>query len=153
MKVTNENQMNYKHRELKREIKCTREIKFASLNKQASLSDYFHEVYIKKGYSIVKRILITDIIEFTDWYSWNYFTNSFMERFDLLEKKGGSSLLDNDPRIEEIDKVESFFKLSEEQRRYCKENCYTNCVLVKYGNKRAYIDPQGYSYARYVGIV
>mgnify|MGYP003313908438 CR=1 FL=1 len=102
--------------------------------------------------SIAERIaspeeaLITRKIIFTDSEAFKKFCGMFLYDFDFLNGKGGTAT--DDPRVT----AENFYSLNEEQRETVKYYM-TDCVAV-YLNNKLYlvIDPEGYSYSRYVYI-
>ena len=92
--------------------------------------------------------VITRLLTFTDPQAWDDFNNLYLEDFTFLSGKGGTGSEDC-----RLDNVETWQKLTAEQREDIKI-FMCDCVGVVYDDKiQLVIDPEGYSYARYVYIV
>jgi len=124
--------------------------KFARLNKNCTLKEYEYEV--KNNRYDINDCVVKRIVRFNDWYSWTYFVNNLMDEYNFCTDNGGSCLLKTDPRYEELENADISIFNSDENLEYYRNNCYTEVIQVTYKNKKIYVDPQGYSYARYVGI-
>lgn len=118
---------------------------FANLNKNATLEQYKEEV--KKGDYILKDIKITREVHFQDVESLKYFSNLLLNDFDFITGTGGSNT--DDLRI---NSMEDYNNMTDEERETVK--WYYKGVAVYFNDKLQFvIDAQGYSYARYVGLV
>ena len=129
------------------EIDVTFRAKWADMNKNATLDEYKEEV--RKGdYSIHKArcVLSLDFEEYSAAYEW--LCENLLTDIPLLDGMGGSSTEENDEQIVELKKRHHY-----EWARHA--HWYSiNCILVTVeGEPKFVIDPQGYSYARYVGLI
>lgn len=92
-----------------------------------------------------QNALISRIIRFKTADAFDRFSNMFLHDFPFIEGKGGTAT--EDIRINSGDDV---FKLNNEQRETI-DFYLCNCIAVYLDNELKYIiDPQGYSYSRYV---
>ena len=92
-----------------------------------------------------QNALISRIIRFKTADAFDRFSNMFMHDFPFIEGKGGTAT--EDIRINSGDDL---FKLTNEQRESI-DFYLCNCIAVYLDNELKYIiDPQGYSYSRYV---
>ena len=119
------------------------EADFASLNKQSNLSQYREAA--REGHSrdlckVVKTLKLSAT-------EWNEFTTNFMMDDERIAGLGGTSSL-TDPSPE----IEYFHQLTEQQRTEWNRGAYRHVVLVTCGHRCIVADPQGYKYARYVGV-
>lgn len=115
--------------------------KFPSLNKQDWLEDYVNQTE-----SNIVKVKISEIIELTP-QDYETFTYSLLMRREWLDGKGG-----NDSTYEtEYEDMISLRNDKDEYKKWLKE-VYTIAVVVTNGSDYILIDPQGYSYARYVGF-
>jgi hypothetical protein len=89
---------------------------------------------------------VTEIAALTD-EGFDAFTNCLLEPFEWLAGKGGSNAPGEWPQIDSWD------DLSETQQKLWQETCYNLVVAVTAPNRETiYVNPEGYGYARYVGI-
>jgi len=118
---------------------------FANLNKNDTLGQYQEEVL--KGEFELQNVKITKEIHFQTEESLSYFSNMFLNDFDFLSETGGSYT--DDVRI---NSMTDYNNMTEQERETIVFNLYG--VAVYYNNELKFIvDAQGYSYARYVGLV
>ena len=90
---------------------------------------------------------VTRELHFDDEAVYNNFSNMLLNDFDFLKNAGGSYT--DDARI---NSMEDYRQMTEEERKTVKFNLYV--IAVYLNNKLMFvIDTQGYSYARYVGLV
>jgi hypothetical protein len=118
--------------------------KFAHLNKNATLQEYYDEV--KTGEYNTNTVKITRRIIFSSEKALNYFNNLLLNDFDFLTNSGGSYT--DDPRI---NSMTDYSHMTQEE----KESVVWNLsgIAVYYDSKLQYvIDTQGYNYARYIGL-
>lgn len=95
----------------------------------------------------VHEALISRLIRFTDESIYNDFCNMFLYDFDFVAGFGGTA--SEDVRLKDYDQ---YIKMNEEQRESVKMY-NTNCIAVYLNNDiKLVINPEGYSYARYVYI-
>lgn len=118
--------------------------KFAHLNKQDRISGYDNEI-AADDYS-TDRVKIVEIVTLTaDEYE--DFCDGLLEDRDWLAGKGGSDSTAN------VGEGKHFFQFTDDERKAWMAESYRVCVAVQSEGKRTlYVDPQGYNYARYVGI-
>ena len=129
------------------EIDVTFRAKWADMNKNATLDEYKEEV--RKGdYSVRKArcVLSLDFDEYSTAYEW--LCENLLTDIPLLNGMGGSSTEENDEQIADLKKIYDY-----EWARHA--HWYSiDCILVTVdGEPKFVIDPQGYSYARYVGLL
>lgn len=118
---------------------------FAKLNKNCTIAEYKEE--IAKGEFNLEDIKITKEIHFNDVTALEYFSNMLLHDFDFLEHTGGS--FTDDVRIQTMT---DYYNMDKEEKETVKWNLYGVAVYIN--NELQYvIDAQGYSYARYVGLV
>jgi hypothetical protein len=122
--------------------------RFANLNKNNTLARYESEV--QKGDYYLSNCVVKRTVKFNDSFAWTYFKNNLMERYDFCENFGGSKLLESDPRTNEFEEFDFFSE--GELMDYFKANNYSIVIEVSYQNEKIYVNPEGYSYPRYVAI-
>ncbi|MEH7689758.1 hypothetical protein V7190_10340 [Bacillus velezensis] len=90
---------------------------------------------------------ITKEVHFNTEEALNNFSNMLLNDFDFLAETGGSFTEDN-----RINSMIDYYNMDDLEKNTVKWNLYG--VGVYYGGKLQFIvDAQGYSYARYVGLV
>lgn len=118
---------------------------FAKLNKNCTLEEYIEEVN-KNEYEL-QNVKITKEVNFSNEQALKYFSNMLLHDFDFLEHTGGS--FTDDVRI---NSMTDYYNMDKEEREAVVFNLYG--VAVYLNNELQFvIDAQGYSYARYVGLV
>jgi hypothetical protein len=118
---------------------------FPKLNKNDTLEEYTEQLEAEHFDKV--KASVTKVIKLTD-SDYDLFTNNLLTSFDWLDGEGGTDSTANLPD------VESFYKYSEADQKYWKSEAYTLCVLVYASDRDAIlVDPQGYTYARYVGFM
>ena len=118
---------------------------FAHLNKNNTLDQYQEEV--EKGEFDLQNVKITKEIHFQSEESLSYFSNMLLNDFDFLSETGGSYT--DDVRI---NSMTDYNNMTEEERETVIFNLYG--VGIYYNGVLQFIsDCQGFSYARYVGLV
>ena len=101
----------------------------------------------KEGHEKEESAIIKREIHFTDENIYNTFCEMFLYDFDFLDGFGGTGTLGN--RVTD----ENYKKLNSLQRESVKWILW-DCVAVYLNNNlKLIIDPEGYSYSRYVNIV
>lgn len=120
-------------------------VKFANLNKRNTIKEYEKEII--KGDYLFQDVKITRELYFNNIEELESFNNSLMLDFDFINGTGGSCTDD-----ERINDIKDFWNMSDEERDTVK--WYLKGIAVYFNNELQYIiDAQGYSYARYVGLV
>lgn len=120
--------------------------RFAKLNKNCSLAEYQHEVGKGKDSYRDERCKVTEIAALTD-EGFDAFADSLLDPFEWLAGKGGSDAPGEWPQ------VNSWSDLSDAQQTLWRKTCYNLVVAVTAPNRETiYVNPEGHSYARYVGI-
>lgn len=115
-----------------------------SLNKNNTIEEVKEEINNKMYYQDCK---VTRELHFNNETAFNDFSNMLLNDFDFLKNAGGSYT--DDIRI---NSMEDYRQMSEQERKTVKFNLYV--IAVYLNNELMFIiDPQGYSYARYVGIM
>ncbi len=115
----------YTLKEIPENEQQTKVYKWARLNKNSTLKEYKEEV--RNGEYYTQKGRITHTLEFKNWAAAEAFSNNLLTSFDFIKGKGGT-LEENSEYINMV-------------------------VAVMYaGNEYFVIDPQGYSYSRYVGL-
>lgn len=120
-------------------------VKFANLNKRNTIKEYEKEIV--KGDYLFQDVKITRELYFNNIEELESFNNSLMLDFDFIDGTGGSCTDD-----ERINDIKDFWNMSDEERDTVE--WYLKGIAVYFNNELQYIiDAQGYSYARYVGLV
>ncbi|MCC8351569.1 LPD29 domain-containing protein [Bacillus sp. AF23] len=118
---------------------------FANLNKNCTLNQYKDEVI--KGDFTLENVKIIKEVHFNTEEALNNFSNMLLNEFDFLAETGGSFTEDN-----RINSMIDYYNMDDLEKRTIQWNLYG--VGVYYNGKLQFIvDAQGYSYARYVGLV
>ncbi|MEC1685991.1 LPD29 domain-containing protein [Bacillus mojavensis] len=118
---------------------------FANLNKNSTLDQYKDEV--TKGDFTLENVKITKEVHFNTKEALINFSNMLLNDFDFLAETGGSFTEDN-----RINSMIDYYNMDDLEKRTVQWNLYG--VGVYYNGKLQFIvDAQGYSYARYVGLV
>lgn len=121
-----------------------RSAQFADLNKQNTLADYQREV--NSGDYHVANCSVTEVLVLTN-EDWDEFTTNLLSDNPLIAGKGGTG------STADLPDVEGFFDYTEEQRAEFIAHAYNLVVSVQAPDRpEIFVDPQGYDYARYVGI-
>lgn len=126
--------------------------KFANLNKNNTLAEYENEVnkgdYITVRCKVEKYIVVNSVI-------YNSISNNLLEDNKLYAGLGGSEYTgDKYPEMYEEDFNWSKLYNNEDMMNDFRDNSILTVVIIENettGDMLA-IDPQGYNYARYVGI-
>lgn len=119
--------------------------KAAVCNKQDGIAEYIEQV--EKGDYRVERYKVCYEVKLS-YQDWNKFCSSLLSNKEWLSGKGGTSSSFDCGRD-----IENIWDLTESELQEWKRGAYSDeCVLVSNGWHSIVIDPQGYSYARYVGI-
>lgn len=125
--------------------------KWAHLNKNNTIDQYYYEVYGEVRYD-VEKMLVTEVVTL-DYKEWYEFRNGLLEDREWLAGKGGtnSSFELSEEREKE---VTAFYQMTPEEQKQWLAKSYRVGLLVKLENTHigVAVDPQGYDYARYVGI-
>jgi hypothetical protein len=117
--------------------------KWANLNKNNTLKEYQDEV--KTGDYYTREAKALKRWNFANFEAFNFLRNNLLTDFEQLEKQGGSA--SDDSRLDGLE----MHQVTQELYNNCK--WYNLGVEVYYnGDFQFFIDPQGYSYSRYVGI-
>lgn len=117
--------------------------------KPCSLDDLNRQIKIlaEEGRAKEEKARVSRVVRFPSEELYSAFCGLFDEYYSFLANMGGSGT--DDPRVT----AENFGKLNAEQRAAV-EWILVNCVAVCVGDDlKLIIDPQGFSYARYVYLV
>ena len=101
----------------------------------------------KDGTEKEESALIKRELHFTDENIYNNFCNLFLHDFDFLNGCGGTGTLDS--RVTD----ENIRQLNSRQRESVKWILWDCVAVFLNGELKLIIDPEGYSYSRYVNIV
>lgn len=124
----------------------TLDARWANLNKRNTLSEYLEECDSDNCYD--RKARCTKVLEFPQYsevYKW--LCKNLMTDIPMFDNMGGSSSEETEEDIKKLKEKYDF-----EWPYHC--HWYNdNCILVREnGEDKFVIDPQGYSYARYVGL-
>ncbi|MEH7760098.1 LPD29 domain-containing protein [Bacillus pumilus] len=119
--------------------------KFANLNKNCTLTEYKKEV--EKGDYSNEDVRITKEIHFNNADAYENFGNMFMTNFDFLNETGGSFTEDK-----RINSYLDYDMMDELEKRTVKR-FRKGVAIYSEGKLMFVVDAQGYSYARYVGLI
>lgn len=118
-------------------------VKFPKLNKQNTLAEYQGQLGNPDDYN-TEKVKVTKIVQLSP-ESWDTFSQNLLEGFDWLAGEGGSETyadLPADPQ-----------RWTDEQWTIYRTTCHTLAVAVRAENRPViYANPEGYQYARYVGL-
>ena len=118
---------------------------FANLNKNNTLEQYKKEVAIGAYY--LNTLKVTREVHFRDLESYNLYINMLLHDFDFIDGTGGSYT--DDLRI---NSMTDYYNMTEEEKKSVE--WFLKGIAVYYNNELMFVvDAQGYSYARYVGLV
>lgn len=125
--------------------------KWANLNKNNTIGEYFYEVFMKADYTVTKmKVLEVVTLNYEEWYD---FKNGLLDDRDWLKGKGGT---DSDFELspEREKEVKRFYDLTPEERNAWIEQSYSIGLIVQLEDsyERVAVNPEGYDYARYVGV-
>lgn len=118
---------------------------FANLNKNSTLDQYKDEV--TKGDFTLENVKITKEVHFNTKEALINFSNMLLNDFDFLAETGGSFSEDN-----RINSMIDYYNMDDLEKRTVQWNLYGVGVYYN-GELQFIVDAQGYSYARYVGLV
>ncbi|MEC1404183.1 LPD29 domain-containing protein [Bacillus subtilis] len=118
---------------------------FANLNKNSTLDQYKDEV--TKGDFTLENVKITKEVHFNTKEALFNFSNMLLNDFDFLAETGGSFTEDN-----RINSMIDYYNMDDLEKRTVQWNLYGVGVYYN-GELQFIVDAQGYSYARYVGLV
>lgn len=110
--------------------------------KECTIEELQNEGTEKEESALIKRELY-----FTDEKIYNNFCNMFLHDFDFLNGFGGAGTLDN------IIKNENIIQSNSRQGENVKWILWDSVAVFLNGELKLVIDPEGFSYARYVNIV
>lgn len=119
--------------------------KFAQLNKNDTLTEYKEEV--AAGRYRTERIKVVEIATVTA-QQYDELSKTLLSSRKWLDGKGGTN-----SSWEAPEGIEHIWQLSEEQAKQWRDGAYALCIAVQCADRPTfYINPEGYDYARYVGI-
>jgi hypothetical protein len=121
-------------------------VKFPHLNKRDWMEDYYSQIptgnYATEEVKVIKQVTLTD-------QGYKNFCHSLLTTQDWLAGLGGHY------SIAQLPEVQSFDDFTLEQQTQWQENSYAEVIAVMSDctdDPVLYINPEGYSYARYVGV-
>ena len=127
------------------EIYYIQNSQFANMNKNQTLQEYKEEV--ESGKFALETVKITRELHLENEQALKYFENHLLTDFDFLEGSGGSYTDDK-----RINSMMDWERMSKEERQTVKFNLIG--IAVYYNNQLQFIiNTEGFSYARYVGLV
>lgn len=118
---------------------------FANLNKNNTLDQYKEEV--AKGDYYLNTLKVTREIYFKDKKSYNLYINMLLHDFSFIDGTGGSYT--DDLRI---NSMTDYYNMTSEEQKTVEWLLQGIAVYVN-DELMFVVDAQGYSYARYVGII
>ena len=122
--------------------------KTPQLNKNNTIAEYIKQLK-SRNYTIEKYQICYEMK--LNNKDWNTLMMSLLTNRECFKGKGGTSSSYN-PGFE-INTFKDFAKMNDLQSKLWRKNSFRDdCILVKCGWNSIVIDPQGYSYARYVGL-
>ena len=118
--------------------------KFPSLNKQ---NNFDRDYATQMDATQIKKVEIQEIITLTN-EDFDFFKTSLMDTHDWLNGKGGTDSVFN------TDHVQHFWSLTENEKQQFVDGAYNTPVMVQNETgENILVDPQGYNYARYCGMI
>jgi len=128
-------------------------VKFSELNKNSTISEYRRQ--LQNGYETC-QVRIDEIMLFTG-ADYRVFCNNFLTDFDWLAGKGGysSDYSPVDANGQTLSHEKLFGGAYPDELEAWKKEFYTIGILCinADNNEMIVVDPEGHSYARYVGFV
>ena len=118
---------------------------FANLNKNNTLERYQEEV--AKGDYYLNTLKVTREVHFKDLESYNLYINMLLHDFDFIDGTGGSYT--DDLRI---NSMTDYYNMTSEEQKTIEWLLQGIAVYVN-DELMFVVDAQGYSYARYVGLI
>lgn len=118
---------------------------FANLNKNNTLERYQEEV--AKGDYYLNTLKATREVHFKDLKSYNLYINMLLHDFDFIDGTGGSYT--DDLRI---NSMTDYYNMTSEEQKTIEWLLQGIAVYVN-DELMFVVDAQGYSYARYVGLI
>lgn len=118
---------------------------FANCNKNNTLEQYQEEV--EKGDYYNDTLKVTREIHFKDLKSYNLYINMLLHDFDFIDGTGGSYT--DDLRI---NSMTDYYNMTSEEQKSVEWLLQGIAVYVN-DELMFVVDAQGYSYARYVGLI
>lgn len=118
--------------------------KFPSLNKNEFWSDYENQMDATE----TRKVQVVEIITLGAM-DFEFFKNGLLDTQTWLDGKGGTNSTFDLGR--EIDHI---WEMTEDEMNNWKKGAYNVCVMVQneFG-ENILVDPQGYKYARYCGMI
>lgn len=118
---------------------------FANLNKNNTIDQYKEEV--EKGDYYLNTLKVTREVHFNDLKSFNLYSNMLIHDFNFIDGTGGSYT--DDLRI---NSMTDYYNMTDEEKKSVE--WLLQGVAVYLNNELMFVvDAQGYSYARYVGLI
>lgn len=114
-------------------------VKFATLNKRATVEEYQQEV--ENCEYVRETVAVAEVVRMSP-EDFDEFANSLLCDVDFLKGKGGHALAC----------WSKVFKFDGNSRKNNKAAVRLCVLVVAPGRPSLYVDPQGYNYARYVGL-
>lgn len=118
---------------------------FANINKNSTLDKY--KEYVSEDSYYLQDVKIERELHFTDEKVLSYFENMLLHDFNFLDNTGGSCTDDNS-----FNTMKDYYNMTKEEQEKIKWYSLGVAVYLN-GVLQFVIDTQGYSYARYVGLV
>ena len=118
---------------------------FAHLNKNNTLDQYKKEVAAGEYY--LNTLKVEKEIHFKDLKSLKLFENMLLHDFNFIDHTGGSYTKDL-----RINSMTDYYNMTEEEKKSVE--WFLKGIAVYHNNELIFvIDAQGYSYARYIGLI
>lgn len=118
---------------------------FANMNKNNTLEEYQEKIAESDYY--LNTLKVTREIHFKDVKAYNLYINMLLHDFDFIEGTGGSYT--DDLRI---NAMADYYNMSKEEKATVEWLLQGIAVYVS-GELMFVVDAQGFSYARYVGLI
>ena len=120
--------------------------KFADLNKNDNIGDYVEQIKNKKFDINRVRVCYEVKLSLTQW---NEFCTALLDSHAAFDGKGGNS---SDFQLPDGIDFLNIFNHPELLKKWQSQSYIDNAILVSCGWQSVIVDPQGYDYARYVGL-
>lgn len=120
--------------------------KFPKLNKNDTLEEYRELCQNPDDYT-VETVQIVKVLTFTR-EEWNVLVNSLLTSRGFFDGEGGSGSDYHPGR----DWDESYWSLERDEQQEWIKQSYVLGLLCQCGGRQIIVNPEGYSYARYVGF-
>lgn len=134
--------------EIPNAIRSIKKYKQPKLNKNNTIRQYTEQLQISSEYNIIRGQVVGFVQMTKDQF--NLFCENLLSNYEWLTGRGGNY---SDTCPESAKDKTSWLDLSEEERKEWRKGVYSEFIaVIAPSGYTIYVDPKGYSYARYVAF-